>query len=397
MDWPVVLTKSKKKMKVKNLFNISLIMLCIACGTATNEKTEIKVTEMPITHKFLLGTYTNSPEQGIHLMEFDPEAGEIKILSSAPDPDNPSFVIANKALNRVYTVEETGGEDGGKVSAFSFKDGKLKKLNTVSAEGKSPCYITMDPSEGFVIAANYSSGDFSVIPVAEDGQLKVAAQVITHKGSGLLPNRQKQPHVHSAIFHPKDGNLFIADLGTDEVDVYDFDNNKEEPLNPEPIFRLHVAPGAGPRHMVFNVAGDRLYLIHEISAEVGVYSYNDGELKHLSTHKLTEENFEGKVGAAEVRLSPDEKFLYASNRGDANELICFKITDKGDLVHVQTISSGGKAPRNFNITLDGKYLLAANQDSNTIMAFKRNMETGILESTDIQTDIYKPVYINFLP
>ncbi|EPR71843.1 lactonase family protein [Cyclobacterium qasimii] len=384
-------------MKVKNLFNSSLLMLCIACGTANTEKAEMKVKESPVTHKFLLGTYTNSPEQGIHLMEFDPAAGEIKTLSSASDPDNPSFVIANKAQDRVYAVEETGGDEGGKVSAFSLIDGKLKILNTVKAEGKSPCYITLDPSEGFVVAAHYSSGDFSIIPISEDGQLETVAQVIVHKGSSLIPNRQKQPHVHSAIFNPKDGNLFIADLGTDEVVVYDFDSKKEEPLNPEPIFSLKVAPGAGPRHMVFNNAGDRLYLIHEISAEVGVYAYNDGELKHIATHKLTEDNFEGNVGAAEVRLSPDGKFLYASNRGDANEIIVFKIIDKGDLVHVQTISSGGKSPRNFNITLDGKYLLAANQGSNSIIVFERDLTTGEIKPTDIQTEIHKPVYINFLP
>lgn len=382
---------------MKNLFNISLLILCLACGTASKEKVEMKAKETPLKHRFLLGTYTNSPEQGIHLMEFDTDSGKINTLSTASEPDNPSFVIANQAQNLVYAVEETGGENGGKVSSFSLIDDELTKLNTVSAEGQSPCYITLDPSEKFIIAANYSSGDFTVIPTDENGQLKPAVQVLAHEGGSVVPNRQKQSHVHSAIFHPKDGRLLIADLGTDEVVVYDFDNNQEKPLNTNPAFRLKVAPGAGPRHMVFNAVGDRLYLIHEISAEIGVYSYNDGELIHLSTHKLTKENFEGKVGAAEVRISPDQKFVYASNRGEANEIIAFKIIDIGDLKHVQTISSGGEAPRNFNITLDGKHLLAGNQNSNTIVVFKRNIETGELQQTDIQTAIHKPVYINFLP
>jgi 6-phosphogluconolactonase len=149
--------------------------------------------------------------------------------------------------------------------------------------------------------------------------------------------------------------------------------------------------------MVFNAAGDKLYLINEITAEVGVYAYNKGELKHLSTHKLTGDEFKGKVGAAEVRLSPDEKFLYASNRGEANELICFKIVDNGELTHVQTITSEGEAPRNFNITNDGKYLIAGNQNSNTIRVFKRDLDSGELKLTVAQFDIHKPVYINFLP
>lgn len=384
-------------MNIRTPINIGLLLLAMSCGSASKEKVENKTKDMPAIYTFLLGTYTNNPEQGIHLMAFDPGAGKFNTLASASEPDNPSFVVINKAKDRVYTVEEKSGETGGKISAFSLVDGSFDFLNSVSAEGDSPCYITMDPTELFIVAGNYSSGNFSVIPIGIDGKLKKASQIIQHKGSSVNPNRQKQPHVHAAIFHPDDGNLLIADLGTDEVDVYRFDSNQEKPVTPSPIFRLHVAPGAGPRHMVFNAAGDILYLIHEITAEVGVYAYNEGELKHLSTHKLTGEEFKGKVGAAEVRLSPDEKFLYASNRGEANELICFKVVNNGELAHIQTISSGGEAPRNFNITNDGKYLIAGNQNSNTIKVFKRDLDSGKLELTRAQFDIHKPVYINFLP
>lgn len=375
-------------------------MIFMACGTASNDnKTANKQNEEATSsaHLFLLGTYTKSPEQGIHLMAFHPNEGNIKTISTAAAVENPSFVIANEAQDLVYSVEENGGEEGGKITAFSLKDGKLEKLNSVKAAAKSPCYITLDPSESFAVTANYSSGDFSVIPIAENGQVKPVTQVVAHQGSSVITNRQKEPHVHAAIFHPNDGNLFIADLGTDEVVVYEFDSSLEKPVKTEPIFRLKVAPGAGPRHMVFNSTGDKLYLIHEISAEIGVYSYEQGELKHQATHPLTEEGFEGKVGAAEVRLSPDGKFLYASNRGEANEIIVFKIEGDGDLTHVQTVSSMGKAPRNFNITNDGKYLLTGNQNSNTIITFERDLESGELKPTDTKFEIHKPVYINFLP
>jgi 6-phosphogluconolactonase len=369
----------------------------MSCGTASKEKVENKTKDMSANYTFLLGTYTNNPEQGIHLMAFDPEAEKFHLMASASEPTNPSFVTINEAKDRVYTVEETSGDTGGKISAFSLVNGGINFLNSVSAEGDSPCYITMDPTELFIIAGNYSSGNFSVIPLDTDGKLKKASQVIQHVGSSANPDRQKQPHVHSAIFHPNDGNLLVADLGTDEVNVYSFDSDQNKPVTPSPLFRLHVAPGAGPRHMVFNTAGDKLYLIHEISAEIGVYAYDKGELKHLSTHKLTGKDFEGKVGAAEVRLSPDEKFLYASNRGEANVLICFQIVENGELKHVQTISSAGASPRNFNITNDGKFLIVGNQNSNNIRAFERDLNSGTLKLTNAQFDIYRPVYINFLP
>lgn len=351
---------------------------------------------MSATYVFLLGTYTDLPEQGIHLASFNPANG-FKVLATASEPENPSFVIANKNQHLIFTVEETSGSEGGKVSSFQLATNNISKINTVSTAGNGPCYLSLDPSEKFLVVGNYSQGNFSVIPVASDGHLKPAIQVVQHEGSSMNLNRQKQPHVHSTVFHPNDGKLLVADLGTDEVVIYNFDSQKEKPLEKQPQFRLQVAPGAGPRHMVFNENGDRLYLVHEITAEIGVYQYNEGKLKHLKTHSLLQEEFEGTVGAAEVRLSPDGKHLYASNRGDANEIIGFGVGPEGGLKHIQTLSSEGKAPRNFNITPDGAYVLVGNQNSNTLLAFERDEKSGFLSTTGYQLDIHKPVYINFLP
>lgn len=368
-----------------------------ALGCASRQSTENEQSDMSTpTYTFLLGSYTNDPEHGIYLVDFNPEAKSLQVKATASDPENPSFVIINEAQNRVYAVEETGGENGGKVSSFKFENGTFEKINTVSAKGNGPCYVTLDPSERFVVVANYGGGNFSVIPVNSDGGLDEAVQTINHGGNSVHPRRQDKPYVHSAVFHPSESKLLIADLGTDEVVVYDFDATQDTPLAETPSFRLRVAPGAGPRHMVFNKAGDRLYLIHEITAELGVYAYENGTLSHLETQTLLRDGFEGNVGAAEVRLSEDGKFLYASNRGDANELIAFEITEEGKLTHIQTLSSGGMAPRNFNLTPDGKYLLAGNQGSNTLLVFSRDPETGIITPTDIKLDINKPVYIKFL-
>ncbi|MDN3689099.1 lactonase family protein [Cyclobacterium jeungdonense] len=383
-------------MNRSNLLVAALLFLFLACGTRQTKEEENKSQDMSATYVFLLGTYTDLPEQGIHLAGFSPENG-FEVLATASEPENPSFVIANKNQNLIFTVEETSGAEGGKVSGFQLAKNSISKINTVSAAGNSPCYLSLDPSEKFLVVGNYSQGNFSVIPVANDGHLKPAIQVVQHEGSSVNPGRQKQPHVHSTVFHPKDGKLFVADLGTDEVVVYNFDSQKEKPLDVNPHFRLQVAPGAGPRHMVFNENGDRLYLVHEITAEIGVYQYNEGTLKHLETHSLLQEGFEGTVGAAEVRLSPDGKHVYVSNRGDANEIIGFAVAPDGGLKHIQTLSSEGEAPRNFNITPDGTYVLVGNQNSNTLLAFERDARSGLLSATGHQLDIHKPVYINFLP
>ncbi|WP_114751526.1 lactonase family protein [Pleomorphovibrio marinus] len=381
----------------KNLLLSTLASLAFACGGPTENKEETQVTTMEEkSYQFLLGSYTDEPSQGIYLVEFSPSSSAFNVLATASEPENPSFLTVNENQDRVYNVEETGGPDGGKVSSFKLEDGRFEKINTVSAKGNGPCYVAMDPKGNFVVAGNYSAGSFAVLPIGEDGKLEEAVHAVKHEGSSANPNRQKQPHVHSVLFHPSEDKMLIADLGTDEVVVYDFDGAKEKPLNEKASFRLKVEPGAGPRHMVFNDDGDRLYLVHEITAEIGVYSYEDGKLSHLETHSLLREGFDGKVGAAEVRLSPDGKFLYVSNRGEANEIIAYKIQDEGKLSHVQTISSGGEAPRNFNITPDGKYMLVGHQGSNTLLAFERNEETGELSPMDISLNINKPVYIKFL-
>jgi 6-phosphogluconolactonase len=377
------------------LSSLVIGIIAFACSSPKTAE-ETQETMSTPAYSFILGSYTNDPSHGIYLVDFDPEANTLEVKATASEPENPSFVAVNTAQNRVYSVEETGGEDGGKVSAFKLERGTFEKINTVSAKGNGPCYVTLDPSERFVVVANYGGGNFSVIPVNPDGGLADAIQSVNHKGNSVNPRRQDKPYVHSAVFHPSDSRLLIADLGTDEVVVYDFDATQEKPLTEKPASRLKVTPGAGPRHMVFNKAGDRLYLIHEITAAVGVYAYEDGTLTHIETQTLVRDGFEGNVGAAEVRISEDGKFLYASNRGDANELIAFEITDEGKLTHIQTISSGGMAPRNFNLTPDGKYLLAGNQGSNTLLVFSRNQETGEITPTDIKLDINKPVYIRFL-
>ncbi len=299
-----------------------LTCLAVACGEPT-QQTQVndESTMEEKSYQFLLGSYTDDPSHGIYLVEFNPSSPEFKVLATASEPENPSFVITNDQQDRVYSVEETGGSGGGKVSAFKLENGSFEKINTVSAQGNGPCYLAKDPTGNFVVAGNYSAGSFAVLPIEEGGKLGEAVHAVKHEGSSVNPNRQKQPHVHSVLFHPSDNKVLIADLGTDEVVVYDFDGSQDKPLTEKPSFRLKVEPGAGPRHMVFNDKGNHLYLVHEITAAIGVYAYDNGELTHVETHSLLRDDFDGKVGAAEVRFSPDGKFLYVSNRGEAKDII----------------------------------------------------------------------------
>jgi 6-phosphogluconolactonase (cycloisomerase 2 family) len=383
--------------KMKNFFLFPILLaLVLACGTNSNQKKDVN---MEKSYQFLVGTYTENPQEGIHLVKFNPEKELLETTYLASEVENPSFITSNRQQNLVFAVEETGGENGGKVTSFRLNKltERLEKINSVFTEGDHPCHLSLDPSEEFLVSSNYSGGNLTVIPVDSDGNLSSEVQVVQHSGSSIHPNRQQQPHVHSAVFHPEESKIFVGDLGTDQIYVYPFEKDSLNPIISSKESHFSVEPGSGPRHLTFNKEGNRLYLIHEITAEIGVYAYENGALGHLETHSLLPEDFSGEVGAAEVRISPDGNFLYASNRGDANDITVFKVEkETGKLTKIQNISSQGRLPRNFGISPDGEYLITGNQGSDNLVVFKRNSSTGKLETTDFNLQINKPVYLFFL-
>jgi len=348
---------------------------------------------------FLVGTYTEEDSQGVNLVSFNPSGEAFKIEFVNGKIKNPSFVIANKANTLAFAVQESEGDRGGEVTSFRIdkKSNSLEKINSVYTEGDGPCYLTLDPSEKYLLVGNYVGGNFSVIPVSENGEMQAAVQTKAHTGSSVNKERQEEPHVHCVVFHPKKNQLFVADLGTDHVNIYDFNTGSDTPIVPSVTPNLQVAPGSGPRHLVFNASGDHLYLVHEMKGEVGFYKMDGGQYRHQATYPMAAEDFDGDHGGAEIRISSDYKFLYASNRGDANQITVYQIDQSsGKLNTVQRISSGGKTPRNFTLTPDENHVIAANQGSNNLILFKRDSATGKLEKTEHETDIHKPVYLFFL-
>ena len=126
------------------------------------------------------------------------------------------------------------------------------------------------------------------------------------------------------------------------------------------------------------------------------FDYNDGKLQPKQTITMVAPDFKGKVSAADIHVSPDGKFLYASNRGEANELAIYSIDKAGKLTFVGRQSVLGRIPRNFAIDPTGKFLLAANQDSNDVIVFKRDLKTGLLAPTGKKIQVEKPVWLKFV-
>jgi 6-phosphogluconolactonase len=369
-----------------SLLLFTILIMTYSCDESPQEE------KVEPVYSFLLGAYTDSEEQGIGLLTFNPDKNILQTQVIATGVSNPSFVISNRAQTIVYAVEETAGENGGKVKSFKFdrQNNTLELLDTKDTFGDHPCYLSLDAKEEFLVVGNYSGGSFSAYKI-QDGILN-HVQTYQHEGQSIDPARQEKAHVHSTVFHPNGKQLLVGDLGTDKIHLYDFNPTYAVPFNNSDPGSMEVEAGAGPRHLAIHPSGSPVYLIHEMKAELGVYNYEAGKMSKIQVLPLTSEDFIGNVGAAEVRISPDAKFVYASNRGDANEIIVFETDKSGTLTFVERVKTGGENPRNFVITSDGKFLLVGNQSSGTIVAFKRNLKTGKLSKTGAETKFNKPVY-----
>jgi 6-phosphogluconolactonase len=340
----------------------------------------------------IIGTYTNSCDsKGIYVYSFNSETGETILKSSTENILNPSYLTVSKDKRFVYSVNENGNDS--KVSTFQYssESGKLQVINQVSAEGADPCYIINDEKQ--VIVATYSGGTISVFDKLENGSLQFQ-QKYSHNGKSINTSRQEKSHIHMVQFSPDNNYLLATDLGADFIYVYNY-NPTERNNFLEPHQVVSVKKGSGPRHLVFSSNGKYVYLLQELDGTVSVFDYTKGNLKLIQETTVVAKDFKGDTGAADIHISPDGKFLYATNRGSANDITCFEIKKNGKLEHRFNTSTLGIGPRNFAIDPSGNFLLVANQYSNEVVVFKIDKITGSLTETSKRIALCSPVCLVF--
>lgn len=349
-------------------------------------------------YNLLVGTYTTGKSQGIYVYHFDSGTGKVSYQDKVTGVNNPSYLAISHDQKFVYSVNEVGSDRSGSVSSFSFDDklGKLSLINKQPSNGAGPCYISIDKAGKNVFIANYAGGSLSVLPIKADGSLGEPSQTIQDEGSGPDKTRQEKPHVHTAVLSPDEKYLMYTDLGTDQVNIMRYNPSATKPLTPaDPPFTA-VTGGYGPRHIAFNPKGNLMYLIQEMGGAINVYHYNDGTLKQIQSQTIVPDGFNGQIGAADIHISPDGKYLYSTNRGSANEIEVFAISkDSGKLNFVDRTSSLGKTPRNFVIDPSGNFLLVANQNSDDVYVFKINKNTGKLTYTGNKIEVGNPSCLKF--
>lgn len=350
--------------------------------------------------------YAPVPGKGIYTLKLD-RSGKLTEIDTT-ETLNPAVLIPHPDGSHLYAILETI-QDEGTVERYQIQNnGSLKLKDSLKAKGRSTCYLSLSPNKDAAIIINYWDAIIDVCDVDSDGKLGTIHQSFKqyHRPQAEWRqvktredhwgNRQVGPHAHCAHFwHDW---VFIPDLGENAIFQYGYDANTKR-LTPQ----THIAfeSGSGPRHMVMHPTLDLCYISNELFNTVCVArldASNPDETKPRLIpfqYESTLDNRDQESYVSEIRLSPDARFLYVSNRGD-NSLAIFSVNDDGTLKRSGLVSTMGKFPRHFAITPCGKAVLAANQDSGTIRVFKRNNDTGELSITADTYTLPAPCYLRFI-
>lgn len=361
---------------------------------------------MTITTALLIfvGTYTNKDggSRGIYTVNFDPTTGAFTEPVLAAETSNPTFLELHPNGHVLYAVGENdtiNGKPGG--GAVSFKldaaTGKLSPLNSEPTGGLGCAHLSADPTGHALITASYNGADVTAFPLDANGRIGPRSSKAVHKGQ-VGPNtaRQDKPHPHSVTISADSRFAYVCDLGLDKIFCYRLDPAAATlTANSETA----TVPGAGPRHAKFSADGRFFYVINELNGTIATYAANaaSGVLTARQTVATLPADFKGENTCAEIRLSPDGRFIYGSNRGHDSIAVFSRNRTDGTLTLVEIVPCGGKHPRNFNLTPDGRWLICASRDTNNLVSFRIDATTGRLTPSGNSVMLPSPVCILFAP
>lgn len=323
-----------------------------------------------ITHIFLMntaiaqeypiyiGTYTSGgTSDGIYIYDFNEKTGSTT-FSKSIKMSNPSFLT--KRGDILYAVNE---DTDGIVTAYNLSQDKI--ISKFPTEGAHPCHIALSPKDPILVVSNYSGGSLILYSLGEKGEILKKDDFIQFTGSSVNKERQNASHIHSAFFNKEGNRLYVSDLGTDIIHVYEIDKvNGNYKL--KEVDKVLVKKGGGPRHVALTDNGKNMYVILELTGEVATYKMNKGKWVNTQVLPIYDSNFTGEQGAADIKISPDSRYVYATNRGQANVYARYKINRKGDLKLEAINAVQGNSPRNINLSKQGQWIFISNQLTNNI-------------------------------
>lgn len=330
---------------------------------------------------------------GISVYRCDPLTGALDLVQVHGDLVNPSFLALNKAGDRLYAVHG----DGEDISAFVVDraTGRIELLNRQSTQGKNPVHLALDPTERFVVVSNHITSALAVLPIEANGALGGLTQLVRLEGEPG-PHRKEQPFAkpHFNPFDPSGQWVIVPDKGIDKVFSFRFSEGR---LSPSPAPEMLAREGSGPRHIAFHPGRPWAYVVNELDSTVTACTFDSqtGAVQPFQIVSALSDRYTGNSRASEIEVHPQGHTLYASNRGEDTVAVLGIDPTTGRLQLLQSMPCGGKTPRFFALTPDGRFMHVLNEDSDSIVTLAVDGASGMLSTTGRQLRCGSPVCMVF--
>lgn len=334
-----------------------------------------------MSEDFLIGTYTKKNSKGMYVVTLDTDQQRLVNDHNIVESEKPAYLQAGQN-GLIFAVRQEG--DLGGVASYNFKEGVATLVDKSLSAGAPPAYVGLDNKRHLMFSANYHTAEVNVYKTNPDGTFSLTDSVKHEGETGPQPEQADGPHPHFADLTP-DGRLAVCDLGMDLLVIYNISDGGKLTVASQYKFE----PGFGTRHLVFHPNGKYVYVLGELSSKLAVLKYNanNASFSHLQTVKTIPADWTAHNGAAAIHITKDGKFIYTSNRGE-NTIAAFSVQPDFTVEHLQSISTAGDFPRDFDLSTDESFLVASNQNSDNLTLYQRDKKTGTL--TMVQKDVVSP-------
>lgn len=310
----------------------------------------------------------NADSHDISVLQLDPASGALRLLQQMPAGGTVMPLAVSPDRRHLYASIRS---EPAAVQTFAIDpgDGRLMPIERHPLPA-SMCWISTDRSGRHLLSASYGDSAIAVSPIDANGIARPARQTATTPA-----------HAHAVQADPSNRFLLASSLGGGVVLGYRFDAATGR-FDASPASTWEARPGAGPRHFAFHPDAPIVYLINELDAAIDVLAFDvdHGTLSDVQTIDTLPLGFRGEPWAADIHVTPDGRFVYASERRSST-IAAFAVDPSSQRLSLIGRLPTETQPRGFAIDPTGRWLIVVGQESHRLSLYAIDAASGRLDKS----------------